>query len=311
MKKQFFFLISLLFTFSLSVPQQVQNGGFEEWELIQEINLEEPVNWSSIKTSTGGIGHLAPKVWDKDTIKRSGNYSVKLTNISAFNIVATGSITNGRVHAEFNPDSGYMFTDPGDSRWNTPISAKPDSLIGWFRQIPAGSDFATVKVLVHKGYAKIPDPNFTNWIGFGSFEMPNSPVTEWARFSFPIDYMNDDTPEYILIILTSGNGTNAVAGSVAWFDDLSLVYNEMGLQDEELAQNYQVFIQNNRMHLSNIPFHVLQDSDLELRDLTGRTVWRGTSQLYEIALGKVIPPGIYIFRMNHPGEHFTKKVFVR
>jgi hypothetical protein len=313
MKKQILLATSLLLIVPFCMGQQVQNGSFEEWEQIPSINLEEPVNWSSIKTSDGGsiINNAAPKVWDKSTDARTGLYSVELTNKSAFNIVATGTISNGRYHAEFNPQAGYAFTDPNDPQWNTPITAKPDSLTGWYKQTPSGEDFSTVRVLVHKGYAKIPDSTFSNWIGIGNMDMPTGVVGEWTRFSIPIDYLNNDTPEYVLIILTAGNGTNAVAGSVAWFDDIELVYNDLGIQDEMLASEYHVFIRNSTLYIQNIPLHILQSSDIEIRDISGRSVWKGKTQTYEIPLGKVLNPGIYIFRMHLSGESYSRKVYVR
>jgi hypothetical protein len=313
MKKQILFATAFLLIFPFCIGQQVQNGSFEEWEQIPSISLEEPVNWSSIKTSDGGslINNAAPKVWDKSTDARTGSYSVQLTNKAAFSIVATGTISNGRYHAEFNPEAGYAFSDTTDPQWNTPITAKPDSLIGWYKQTPAGEDFSTAKVLVHKGYAKIPDPTSENWIGIGSMDMPTGNVEEWTRFSVPIHYLNNDTPEYALIILTAGNGTNAVAGSVAWFDDIELVYNDLGTQDEMLSMQYHVFIKDNSLFLQNIPLHLLQLSDVELRDLSGRSIWNGKPQNYMTPLGKVISPGIYVFRMSLPGGAFSRKVYVR
>jgi hypothetical protein len=313
MKKRILVATTFLLLIHFCIGQPVQNGSFEEWEQIPSISMEEPVNWSSIKTSDGGslINNAAPKVWDKSTDARTGSYSVQLTNKAAFSIVATGTISNGRFHAEFNPEAGYVFTDTSDSQWNTPITAKPDSLVGWFKQSPVGEDFSTAKVLVHKGYAKIPDPTSGNWIGIGIMNMPTGIVDEWTRFSMPINYLNNDTPEYALIILTAGNGTNAINGSVAWFDDIELVYNDLGTQDGIQSTEYHVFIKNNSLFLQNIPLHLLQQSDVELRDLSGRLIWHGKPQHYATPIGNVISPGIYVFRMNLPEGTFSRKVYVR
>ena len=47
--------ILVLVPFVLFAQQQTQNPGFEEWEEIISIGLEEPVEWSSIKTSDNEI----------------------------------------------------------------------------------------------------------------------------------------------------------------------------------------------------------------------------------------------------------------
>lgn len=304
-------LIIVIFSLTSGYTQQIENGSFEEWELIPEINLEEPVNWSSIKTSDAGsfINNAAPKVWDKSTDARTGMYSVQLTNKAALGIVATGSITNGRVHAELNPSAGFMYTDTNDTRWNTPVVNRPDSLVGWYKQSPSPNDFSTVKVLIHKDYGKIPEPTQVNWIGIGAMEMAPQPVTEWTRFSVPIEYLNDDVPEYVLVILTAGNGTSAIANSTAWYDDIELVYNNQGFFDPAITRNYQLSITGKTIHLQNIPQHILAESELEVCDITGRIIWRGKATGNEAFISTALTPGIYIISLTYKGESFSRKIY--
>ena len=38
----------------------------------------------------------------------SGNYSLELINVSTFGVVANGTVTNGQVHADFDPNNGEI-----------------------------------------------------------------------------------------------------------------------------------------------------------------------------------------------------------
>ncbi len=223
-------LISII-TAALSVSvysqQQPQNPGFENWENISGLTTQEPVDWSSIKTSDGGgiINGLAPYVWDKSTDAHTGNYSVKLFNVTApvGGIVVSGIVTNGRVHAELS-GNGWVFTDTGNEQWRTALTQKPDSVVIWAKYTPVSGDAAQVKALLHTGSAKIPDAAQTNWISLAEINIPNT-VSTWTRFSAPFNYFNSNTPQYILFVVSSA-GISAHVGSTAYFDDIELIYNE-------------------------------------------------------------------------------------
>mgnify|MGYP001554473288 CR=1 FL=1 len=64
---------SLLTVHSLYAQQQFDNPGFEEWDDAGTV-IDEPVNWSSIKTGDGGtiINDAAPVVWEQSTDAHSG-----------------------------------------------------------------------------------------------------------------------------------------------------------------------------------------------------------------------------------------------
>ncbi len=230
-KKLFIGFIFLIFVVSSPGQTQLENPGFEDWEDVG-LPVEEPVDWSSIKTSDNSIlNQFAPIVWGKDETGHSGNYCVKLFNVSIFTIVAAGTLTNGRVHSDMNPDLGYVFTDTSDARWNSPLTGKPDSLVGWLKFFPQGNDVARVRALIHRDDAKIPENGtFSNWIAETEFVSVSEEIEEWTRFSVPFTYYNSDAPEYVLVVINSGDGTTPVEGSIAYFDDLELIYNSSDLR---------------------------------------------------------------------------------
>ncbi len=219
--------IACFFGFAnLANTQQIENQGFEQWEDAGTV-IDEPVDWSSIKTSDGGsiINNSAPQVWEQGTDAHSGNFSVKLINKTVFGINVTGTMTNGRTHADFNPELGYVFTDTTDERWHTVMNKRPDSLVGWYKYFPQGQDHGQAKALLHVKNGKIPENGTqSNWVGFALFDMqPGQTVDTWTRFSVPFEYYDDRTPDYILLVITSGNGTTPVEGSYVYYDDLAVV----------------------------------------------------------------------------------------
>ena len=162
---------TLIVVNSLFCQQQIQNPGFEEWEDAGTV-VDEPTNWSSIKTSDDIFyNNLAPVVWEQSNDAHSGAYSLGLFNVGSL-VIATGMITNGRVHTQLPADSSYVFTDLYDERWHSTLTERPDSVAGWFKCNPSGSDFGTVKFLLHTGYAQLPGDE-TNHIAMAYYELPS------------------------------------------------------------------------------------------------------------------------------------------
>jgi len=215
---------------SITIAQnQLENPGFEQWEDIlvcESDTIREPIEWSSLKTSDNpSLNSLAPVVCTRSSDAHSGEYSIELTNVLSF-IVANGVATNGLIHPDINPELAYIFTDTLDSQWNTPFNARPDSIAGWFKYAPQGNDTLEVEVVLHRDFGKQPDEEYTeNWIGVAEFKSPLNTGNEWIRFSAPFVYFSDTIPEYVLVVLNSGNGYSPIPGSIAFFDDLEMIYN--------------------------------------------------------------------------------------
>ena len=203
--------------------QQLENPGFETWENLGSAS-EEPTEWSSLKTADA-LASQAPKVLFQDA-GRTGGFSIKLVTGSAFGIPANGTITNGRVHADFTPSNGYVFTETSDPKWNTPFSSFPDSLVGYYKYAPVGTDPGKVEIILHTGTNGQMPENGTasNRVGRARFDMTVA-QSSWTRFSVPFHYYNQNTPQYILSVLTSGDSTISAPGTTAWFDDITLIYN--------------------------------------------------------------------------------------
>lgn len=308
MKKIYLILFAVLPIASFA--QNVENPSFENWET--EIGKEEPVDWSSIQTGLPTtISGLAPKVMSQSTDAHTGMYSVKLTCVSTFGIVATGIVTNGRTFADFDPTKGNVNTDSSDPRWNTPISTQPDSLVGWFKYEPSGADITEVKAIIHTSDALIPDLDSVNYIGSAVFPIPNTTVTSWTRFSVPFNYLSSATPEHVLILLSSGNGTQSVAGSVAYYDDIELIYNTVSVEEELSDNNVKIFGFENHINIDLRQVQTNEVVQLQIFDLLGKSVWSETVQPGIVNVVNNLPSGIYVCTLHSGSMVMNKKVWVQ
>jgi len=313
MKKQL--LIIIFFSFSIGIiAQQPENFSFEEWEMVGfENQFEEPVNWSSLKTSEpDNLANVSPEVMFKTTDAHTGSLAVHLINKSVFSIVANGIITNGRILADFNPDLGNTHTDPDNPLWHTAFTDRPDSLVGYYKYISVEGDAAQLQALLHTGFASMPQPDSANWIALAKANLATENVPEWTRFSIPFEYYLDIEPEFILFNFSSGAGLDAVAGSEMWIDDIGLVYNVDGI-DEQFAENLlKAYGYKNTIVADLTRFGMGSRFELSIYDLTGKLVKNQTLESgnkYDI---NDFQPGLYICSfINHDGLVITKKVVVR
>jgi len=300
-------LFSIIFL-TINAQQQIENQGFESWESAGTV-ADEPEDWSSIKTADA-LGALAPQVWFQSTDAHSGSYSIELKNVSTFGIVANGIITTGRIHADLNPENGYIYTDAADNQWNSSFTDRPDSLVGWYKYSPSGSDAGKAQVILHNGAAQIPENGTqSNWIGQARFDFSGTTST-WTRFSVPFNYYSSSAPAYLLAVLVAGDSTVSVAGSVALFDDLELIYNitSVNKHDEEFAN---VFVYDNFLTI-NFNKDINSSSKAQMIDLSGRVVWE--DELFDVKSYKKRLPvnsGMYIFTLITSESIITKKIVIK
>ncbi len=314
-----FFLVILWAGFSLraQTADTIENPGFERWEVPFGLpkNHPEPVDWSAIKTSDNpDLNTLAPVNWARSDTAHSGNYSVKLFNVSVFGKVATGTLTNGRIHtpSDMNADKGYVFTDTTNGMWNTRFTARPDSLTGWYMAFPVTGDFGNVTAILHTGYAQSPPANndSSTWIAKASFNLPAKKVPEWTRFSVPFHYFSDKNPQYILFVLTAGNGTHAKAGSYVYYDDLKVIFHPTGIPQQRTgflkAYAYRGKL---KINLSGTPGGLYK---VRIFNIIGRIQYATTLQSGQTETIPIsFPPGIYLVEAQNENNVLVQKILVR
>ena len=308
-------LTVVLLSVVASAQNQFENAGFEQWEdiLVSETDtIREPLDWSSLKTSDNpSLNPLAPVVCKRSSDAHSGEYSLELTNVKSF-VVANGVATNGRMHPDFNIEASYIYTDTLDDQWNTPITARPDSIAGWFRYMPQGEDTLQVKVNLHQGFGKQPDAEYTeNWIAVAEYRSPLNTENEWIRFSAPFTYFSEANPEYALVVLNSGNGYQPVAGSIALFDDLELIYNSpQSTLDRQKQPDGLIFATDNQHLMIQGMDHTLFHT-IKILDIAGRHVWTGKVTADQVDISSAhLEQGIYLLTLSGKSAIYSQKIML-
>ncbi len=326
MKKHLLFITIFVagvsfFSGKVHAQAQMANSGFEEWDTLaydpdNNILIVEPARWSSLK-SADQLADVAPDVCFLTTDAHSGNYAVNLKNISSFT-VANGIMTTGRVHAEMDKTKAYAYTIPEVWEYHMRLSGRPDSIVGWYKYVSKDGDIGSLNFDLHLGaYKKPASPDDSvHLVGSAEFLTPDHDVTGWTRFSVPFTYFKADTlPEYVLAVVSSGNGFDAKAGSELWLDDLEMIYKDgnttsvkkLPVSQGKLTSWYARGVLNVAFKKnSNKTFH------LSVINIIGKTVYNGeitANERKQILLNQ--PQGIYIIRVSDERESFTKKVFIR
>lgn len=228
--------LSLLFGSNLSAQTQVGNSNFETWDSLGE-EEEIPANWNNMMN--GDLDPIAAigktqTVWQSEDTRpgSSGDYSAEIK--SKFFIIAlvNGTMTVGRMHApSMDPDDGFTKTHTGDSEFNQPFTAKPDSLAVWVKYSETTDiDSARVSAILHKDYDYTdPEQDSTDANQVVAKAVQNFQTNgDWMRLSIPFDYEDEssDDPAYILLTFTSsktpGEGEDQ---ATLWVDDLEMIYN--------------------------------------------------------------------------------------
>jgi hypothetical protein len=133
----------------------------------------------------------------------------------------------------------------------------------------------------------------------------------WRRFSVPFTYLSDSDPEFVLVVMSSGNAYAAVANSVAHFDDLEMIYNSThtGVNYEKAAG----YIALNGPRTLWIREMDIADFDqIRVFNITGKQVWESRIDSERINISQAnLPQGIYIVSLNGPKKVFTQKLLLR
>ncbi|RYM33794.1 T9SS type A sorting domain-containing protein [Brumimicrobium glaciale] len=297
-------IISAVLLANISISQQqLQNPGFENWDDVGTATAE-PSNWSSLKTADA-LASFAPNVLTEIS-GRTGDYAIELEVKSQAGIQANGIITNGRVHADFTPSNGYVFTDAGNQKWNTAFSSRPDSLVGWYKYAPVAGDSGKIEIILHSGTsARLPRNATTiaNEVGSVRYNF-TTPQTQWTRFSQPFKYLSTNISQYILTTIAAGDSTISKAGTKLAIDDLELIYNPLGIDaysKQDIAVNgSKGFLYFDVENQSKVTYQVA--------DVTGKVIQSGNAHaktpFYHDS-------GIYFILIQTENEIFTKKLYIQ
>jgi hypothetical protein len=233
--------ILLFSSINVFAQQQIGNSNMESWDNVGQ-SAEEPTNWSSFKTGTGGLVSFASQQVGRSTSIRSGasgTYCARIYAKSTLGIVANGLLTVGQVNmgssTASSPDN-YNFTKTSDVNFSEALTGQPDSLVFWVKYTPINSsNNARVHAILHDSYDfRDPiDANSTSHTVARAELNYGATGGNWVRKSVP--FVNEGpatTVEYILITFaTSSTPGGGSANDEVLLDDVELIYNSVGVNE--------------------------------------------------------------------------------
>lgn len=287
MKKMYALVLMIACTIGIVNAQNVNNPGFEDWENVGAAT-EEPLQWNSFKTSGGTLSSFASQQLLRSTIVRAGTtgtYSALLWSKEIVGVVANGNLTTGKINmGNMDPlnASNYNATVTADPLFNEAFIGDPDSIVFWARFKPASgntTDSARVRAVIHDSY-DYRDPSGSDANGpLHVFSEATAHFAktdgQWVRVSAPFTSGPAATAAYMLIsITTNKTGGGGSGGDSLYVDDLSFIYNGVGMKDATLATTEMSVTTNQDAGLliARFNFDKTYSTDIRLYDLTGQLV---------------------------------------
>ena len=269
----------------------------EEWDDLGS-ETEEPANWNSFMTATGGLAFFGSQQVEQSSDVPSvsiGMYSARVSSKSVLGIVANGNLTLGQINmgssTPSSPDN-YNFTNTADIDFSQVLTTMPDSLVFWVQfNSNNNSDSARVHAIIHDNYDfrdpidASSDPYTVATAGL-NYESTNG----WERKSIPFDYVGpSSSPEYILVTFTTnkipGGGS---AGDEVYIDDVELIYNPSASISETDVIKWIGYNSNTGLHLSD---EFALNEVIHVSNLMGQEIVKGTAT--ELS-GMHLKTGMYV-----------------
>lgn len=299
--KKIYLLISLLIFTSFIIAQDLPNAGLESWETIG--TYQEPVEWNTPNPFTSLLGFVSVS---KSDDAAEGQFSAKLESIlielGPLQYKVPGLIT----YANFNVD-----ISSGDFSFGGGIYMPFNVFIlsGKYKYSPAENDSATV---VLYSYAH-PDGGEMDTIGIG-FGFLHA-AAEWSDFTFPMNMLNDHTPDSFNVLLMSTGALeldNMPVGSVLYVDDLS-IETSVGLFNlPDKKTSLSVYPNPAADFINFITPETSNHRVLRIFDITGKEVKNVEFSGLSIRLNLTgLPEGIYSYVLQQENTLLSNGSFIK
>lgn len=199
----------LLIVSHQSYTQTLSNLGFEYWEVYNSFN--NPIGWGTSNFSVISVYSFNP-VTESSENPHSGNSCARLEtieqNIAGDNIKVAGILTLGIFDVDLSTRQAVV-------KGGVPISNKPTIFSGYYKYSAKGIDKCIMSVFITKYNTKI---NKRDTLGVGYFS--SSSNENWRLFEAPIDYLLNEDPDSMNIVILSSDTSIFETGSTLYIDDL-------------------------------------------------------------------------------------------
>ena len=267
----------------INSAEQLPNNSFENWTT--QTGPEDPDGWG---TAAGQYpSYNLPVLVSKSTDSHSGNFAVKVQSNTGLIPPPFGSGIDGDTivgQLQLNFINGF-------SSEYYPFAFRPDSLVGYVKGVV--SDNPDNMNLIWVQFFR----NSTN-IGSCNYQMRNS-STNYFRFSVPVTYNSEFTPDSLQFILFASNPSKYYPGNDFYVDDLSFVYSPTTSFMNIHEQSISVFTSNNFNEL-NIITNTEGPVTIKVFDANGRVLHeKSISKSHEIIDISDLNNGIYLYRITN------------
>lgn len=320
-------LICSAITSSAMAQTAITNGGFENWGGNASPGVAaEPTNWFSNKSGSTIAQAGGQTCFQETSIVHSGTSCVRVETISGpLSTAINGNVTTGVVSApSFIKTDGYIgtvnFSSATDIR-RMAFTGRPDSITGWYQYTQgAATEQGRVKVILHTGdyfdpetpTTNHPDPT-ANKIGGATFVTPLSNASTWTRFSVPVTYVSASSPAYIMVNITSSADQNtSVTGSKLWIDDLTAVYNPVGVSNVAMqADDINIYSAYKTLFV-NAAKEINGEATITIYDMAGRTVFtHSLTEKFSNYDLSALTTGVYVYKVNSTSFSKTGKIAIQ
>ena len=313
MKKWIFLLVAVCST-SLFAQRVIENGSFENWEMVPwgGGNYYEELSASGTPNLLKTLNDLIPvdelglptkATAFKINDATAGAHAIKLVtaifgNDSSFLVVpgVVGTISPNYIETFLNED-GYISV-------SLPFTHKPTKLTGMYKYEPVNGDSAVIEVEIYSDDLTL---------ATGYFREKNT-ISEWTAFDINIDHdptlLEEYTTEIRLLFISSAgyNFDNLMEckgqeGSALYLDDLKFEYGNIGLVEYIMPKVTVKTFPNPVAETAQFEFNEEVSGLLAFYDMQGRVI---TSVAVEGNNAKVnlsgLSHGNYIYRLIKGNE---------
>jgi hypothetical protein len=282
MKRSILTLSIILFSVTLSLAQNIPNGGFEEWATGED-NGWEPVNWQTMN------GDDFTNVWQVEGRTGESAALMKVEWDEVFQQYMTCMIFY----------KGYF-----------PIDQRYTQFSCYYKGSSIEGDSLQLNVSVWKN---------EQMIGYG-FGGTNQSADNWTEVAVSINYANGETPDAAFVAMNIPPSEGVHYGTEFYVDDLSLKMGGTGIFEHQTDDPYRFSLYPNpaseQVHLTFelnsehlISIDVVDVNNKVVRTLVNEAIFSSGRHRIETPLNK-LQPGFYFCRITDEKGCMTLKKLV-
>jgi hypothetical protein len=273
--------VSLAAVFAVSAQTTIPNGNFESW------NGNEATGWTS-------LNNVAPPLTTGSCVKATapadihgGTGAVILTTKNIIGNIAPGTVATG---ATINLASQSL-------SGGIDFSGRPDSLTGWYKYTPVGSDAGNIVGILF---------NSTRDTVATAVFFPAGTVSSYTYFKAEFTYRIPDAVDSALFVLASSGTTGGQANTKMYADDLNLVYNPTVGIDNPSASKMGVY-PNPASETIHVDMTGVQNASILIFDITGKKVAQHAlaEKVTRINITD-LAKGMYVYQLNAENNETLK-----